>query len=120
MQKSFTLIEALLAVTILSVAFIGVIGIFPGVIRLNSYSKDLTVASHLAESKLEEFVATGYANIPIDTNPTPVAFTDQGFEKYSWQARVTQESNELKKVEITVLWGNDNQHGTDLTTYKTQ
>ena len=78
--KGFTIIEALIAVSVLTIGFVGVIQIFPGVIGLNARSEDLTVASHLAEMKMEEFIATSYDSISLGTQPTePTAFTDAGF-----------------------------------------
>ncbi len=116
---SFTIIEALIAVSILTVAFVGVIQIFPGVIGLNINSKNLTIASHLGEMKLEEYLAKPYEQIPLGTTPTsPEAFTDNGFENYKWQIEVSQESTDLKKIEVTVFWGNNNQYNTDLVTFQ--
>lgn len=122
-KVGFTIIEALIAVTVLTVGFVSVIQIFPGVIGLNSRSKDLTIASHLAEMKLEEFIATPYTQLTIGTQPTnPIAFNDEGFNKYKWQVEITKppELTDIKQIEVTVYWGNNNQYNTDLVTYQTK
>lgn len=119
-KNAFTIIEAIVAVAVLTVGFIGVIQIYPGIIKLNARTSDLTVASHLAEMKTEEFVAKSYSQIPINANPIALAFTDQGFEKYFWQAKITQESSDLKKMEITVLWGPNKIYNTKLITFKAE
>ncbi|MFC1656872.1 prepilin-type N-terminal cleavage/methylation domain-containing protein [Patescibacteria group bacterium] len=121
-QSGFTIIEALIAVTVLSVGFVAVIQIFPGVIGLNSRSEDLTIGSHLAEMKLEEFLAKPYANINLGIQPEePVAFTELDFTNFKWQAEISEpeDTSNLKQLEITVFWGNNNQYNTSLSTYKT-
>lgn len=122
-QSGFTIVEALIAVTILSVGFIAVIQIFPGVIGLNSRSKDLTIASHLAEMKLEEFFATSYDNISLGIQPEePIAFTDEEFSDFKWQAEIIEpeDTTNIKQIQVTTFWGNSGQYSTDLVTYKTK
>ncbi|MFH1749583.1 MAG: prepilin-type N-terminal cleavage/methylation domain-containing protein [bacterium] len=119
----FTIIEALIAVTVLSVGFVAVIQIFPGVIRLNSRSEDLTISSHLAEMKLEEYLSTPYDSIPIGIQPEePTAYTEEGFTDFKWQAEVIEpeDTTNIKQIQITSFWGNSNQYSTDLVTYKTK
>ena len=122
-QPGFTIIEALIAVTVLSVGFVGVIQIFPGVIGLNSRSEDLTIASHLGEMKMEEYLATPYDNILTGIEPNePTPYTEEGFTNFKWQAEVTEleKTSNLKEIQITSFWGSNNQYSTDLVTYKTK
>lgn len=108
-RKGFTIIEAVVAVAILSIAFVAIIQIFPGTIGLNTNSKRLTVATHLAQQKLEEFVATPYSYISLESDPSFTNFTESGFYDFAWKAKITQEDTDLKKIEVTVSW--DNQKG---------
>lgn len=116
-QSGFTIVEALVAVSVLAIAFVAVVQIFPGVIGLNADTKRLSTATHLASQKLEEMAATPYANIPINEDPDYTNFTEQGFTGYAWKAKVTQEDDDLKRIEMTVAW-DDYLRSVTLTTFK--
>lgn len=117
-KSAFSLVEAIVAVAVLLTAFVGAARVFPEVIRYNASVKDTTIASHLAADKLEEYIYKDYTNIPINLNPQATNFTESGFEKFSWKAKVSQESTDLKKIELTVVWGTANVYQTSLVTYK--
>ncbi len=122
-KLGFTIVEALIAVTVLSIGLVSVIQIFPGVISLNSRSEHLTISSHLTEMKLEEYLSTPYNSISIGIQPEePTTYTEEGFENFKWQAEVIEpeDTTNIKQIQITTFWGNNNQYNTDLITYKTK
>ncbi len=66
-QFGFSLIEIVVALAILSTAFLGLIKVFPLGIDMNTSAKNKTVASYLAQDKIENLYASGYDNIATGT-----------------------------------------------------
>jgi len=66
-EKGVSLIETLIAIVLLSVLLLGTGGLLIGTIHGNTVSKDVTMATLLAQEKIEEIKALGYSNIsPVD------------------------------------------------------
>ena len=63
-EGGFSLVEVLLAITILSVGMMGTAVLTVGVVKANIVSKEVTVATTLAQDKMEEVRDAGYANLP--------------------------------------------------------
>lgn len=66
----FSLIEIMVALAVLSTAFFGLIKVFPLGIEMNTSSKNKTVASYLAQDKIESLYSQGYDNIATGTIET--------------------------------------------------
>ncbi|MDD5032471.1 MAG: prepilin-type N-terminal cleavage/methylation domain-containing protein [Patescibacteria group bacterium] len=66
-EGGFSLIEVIVAFTILSVAFIGLVQTFPFGLSINKEAENTTEASYLAQDKIEELNSLGYDNINIGT-----------------------------------------------------
>lgn len=64
-ENGLSLIEIMVAFTILTVAFIGLMAIFPKALSVNKGAENKSIASYLAQDKIEELDALGYANIGI-------------------------------------------------------
>jgi prepilin-type N-terminal cleavage/methylation domain-containing protein len=76
-QKGFTLLEALLALTMVGIMVlpltVGMIGVMRGV----SSREDLTAVGNAARGKMEEVLAMGMANIPLSSPPgSPGSLSD--------------------------------------------
>ena len=65
--RGFSLIETVVAISILTVAFIGLVQVFPMGTALNTSARQKTVASYLAQEKIEELYSRGYDNIATGT-----------------------------------------------------
>jgi type IV pilus assembly protein PilV len=61
-NNGFTLIEILIAIVSITVASQGVACLTAGIIRGNTFSKQLTTATTLAQDRLEHLKRVGYAN----------------------------------------------------------
>lgn len=70
-ESGFSLLEVLLAITILSVGMLGTGVLSLGVVTSNKVSRDVTVATALAQDKMEEVRKTGYSGLAsIDATVT--------------------------------------------------
>ncbi|MBI5187205.1 MAG: prepilin-type N-terminal cleavage/methylation domain-containing protein [Nitrospinae bacterium] len=65
-QSGFTMVEMLMAMVILSIALIGLAKISTSVIRTNSFSESYTIATALAQDKLEEIMNLNFFNGALD------------------------------------------------------
>ena len=66
-EKGFSLIEIIIALSILAISFFSLIEVFPKGISMNASSRSKTVASYLAQDKIERLFAQGYDNVATGT-----------------------------------------------------
>ncbi|NIO09622.1 MAG: prepilin-type N-terminal cleavage/methylation domain-containing protein [Deltaproteobacteria bacterium] len=108
--KGFTLLEILVAVTILSIALLGMAGLTAALMEGTGVSNRLTTATTLVQDKLEEMTDQGYAFTPAtDTTTTENYNTIAG---HPWYKRVTEVDVDnpgtmMKTVTVTVFWHSD-------------
>ena len=70
MKNAFTLIETIIAIFILAVGITAVLTMFPLGIQIVNSSKMATIATHLAQEKIEEIISTPYGEISDESEPT--------------------------------------------------
>ena len=103
----FTLIELLIAIVILTLGILGTAALTTGIIRGNSFSKNMTSATAIAQSQLEQVQRVGYAN--VDTGHFPasaqVVITPDGVN-FNRTTTITNNSpaTNVKTVKVTVGW----------------
>ena len=107
--KAFTLVEVLIALTILSIGFLAVLRSSTFNLRSSRAAADLTIAVIAAESLIKEEIAKGFPQSGSDEGD----FEDGNFQGYSWSKRIEVLElpfvEELKLVTVTVSWkGNKN------------
>jgi len=104
-DKGFTLLEILVAVTLLTIGLLGVAGLTVGIMRGNRHSNIVTTATTLAQDRMEEIRKRGYDNVDTTTFPDEDYNTITNFPFYK---RVTSiavgPSVNMKTVTITVSW----------------
>jgi type IV pilus modification protein PilV len=64
-DKGFTLIEVLIALTILSIGILGIAGLAGTALRSSSYSRSLTQATNFAQERLEGLMGVDFNNIHV-------------------------------------------------------
>lgn len=72
-DKGFTLIEVLIAITILSIGILGIAGLAGTAIRSSSYSRALTQATNLGQDRIEALMSIDFKNIQATDLTAPRA-----------------------------------------------
>jgi len=104
--SGFTLVELLVALTILAVGFLGVYSLGIGIIRANLSIDRLTTATTLAQDKLEQIRGLGYSAAASSTeNYNSIA--TYPFYKRVTSVQVGTPAVGMKTVIVTVYWNSD-------------
>jgi len=110
-ENGFTIIEAMTAVFVLTLAIGSVLCLFPLSLQNQKFSEMKTIASQLAQAKMEEVTSFSYGDIIVGT--TTESSLDSPFTSCSRQLIVNYVDSDLlvsisdtglKKIEITVFW----------------
>ena len=100
-QSGFTLIEAMLAVFIVTLTGIMFAAIFPTSQINHKKSAYMSYATSMAQKQMEEIKAAGYANAyPTDWVKTPVDELPDGIKSIA----ITQYAPNTRKVEVKIEW----------------
>lgn len=117
MKKSLglTIIEVLLAISILVIGVLAIASLFPFGYRLSTFSKEMTVATNLAQDKTEKVISKHYDDLPpgilepkqrVENNPQSQFYFYQGEVKIDLvdeNLNETTSDQGLKKI-TTVIY----------------
>ena len=110
-NRGFTLLEVLIVIFLLVIAFLGAISTTGIIIKSNSQSKTMTTATTLAKDKMEQLKYTGY-------NSVGGSETTDSIYNRTWT--VTADGSPaagMKTIVVTVRWNwQSAQHNVALTT----
>ena len=115
-DKGFSLIELLIAVTILAFGLLAVAGLQATAIKGNSHGNTISQATSLAEDRIEEIRNMDYADIynpnPPTTDPNPYIESNVNGTIYRRETFVEVDTPVagLKRVTITVRWVSKGPH----------
>lgn len=98
-NRGFTLIEVLIALSLLAVMLIGLASVTTAVIKGNSFSQTLTTATTLAKDRMEDLRSTGYNSLLTGSDTKSVDNLN-----YTRVWNVSGENNNRKTVDVTVTW----------------
>lgn len=111
MEKGFTLLEALIAILILTMGIVAVLQIFPLAFSLEMATQRETQGIMLCQEKIEEMISKNYSDIQVGTQTEdPLS---PPFEKFSRETKVslvdanlnsTTTDIGLKKAEVRIFW----------------
>ncbi len=73
-EKGFTMLEVLLAMTILAIGVLSVAGLAGTAVRSSGYSRALTQANNVAQEKIERLQGVSYLN--LESSDTTTSLTD--------------------------------------------
>lgn len=119
-QKGFSLLEVVFAFAILELALLAIIGAFPAITRLNKQAWNQSVATQLAQEKMEEILAgnraiwsTGVVGDLTDEqlktqtqsqnqldNPTDLSSCTRMW----WGEQDPSGSSDIQVIRIRILW----------------
>ena len=104
-ERGFTLIEALVALAILSLVVVTMAAGTSQVLRVEAATFDHMRAATLADAKMSEIAALPAAGLQPFTEPRSGRFGD-GNERFSWDAQVVpvEESSHLMRALVRVSW----------------
>lgn len=105
-DNGFTVLEIILAITIIAIGLFAVIGMIAAVAKGNRHSKRITTATTMAQDKIEYFKKIGYNNIAGTSTVSP---------EYYLVATVDTGTN-TKSITINVYWN----PATATSSYKTE
>lgn len=110
-QEGFTLNEILISIALIAIGILGFSLNTIGVIQGNNISGHYTVATNLAQDKLEEFkVQTTFTDVdncstPPDQDLTATGGTGGIYDRCWKISNLTNVGNRrLKKIDVTVSW----------------
>ena len=107
-QKSgFTLIEVLVAITLLSIGLLGVANLTIGIIKGNSYSKNVTTATIVAQQQIDQAQRLGYTNASGLAGGATVSMGGKSFTRTTSVTDGSPGPN-MKAVSVAVLWNPGN------------
>lgn len=110
--RGFTLVEVLVTILIFSIGLLGTLILTTGVIRGNFFSKNVTSATAIAQTTIENAQRAGYLGVSsyiTDSSKVPSHISVGGVD-FSQIASVVNGSPAagLKKVSIIVSWNETN------------
>ncbi len=115
-QKGLSLIESMVAITILVVGILGIVQAFPYGLKIDKDASSLTIANNLAQEKIEEQISLGYDNISVGEIEAKHRLSDESDEPYYnfWRETNVQyvdgdlnpssTDTGLKEITTTVYW----------------
>lgn len=101
-QDGFTIIEALIAMLVMAIAFAGSISMMLGMLRANAFSARTSTAITLAQEVIDDAMDTDYALV-TSGNDTVDIFTR------NWTVRT---GGSIKALDVNVSWSGINKVGT--------
>jgi type IV pilus assembly protein PilV len=103
-ESGVTLIEILIAVTILAIGLLGVAGLQVTAIKGNSHGNTISQATAIAEEQVEIIRNMDYSEVTFDPNP----FVENNVDGTIYTRTTEVENNtpltDLKRVTVTVTW----------------
>ena len=108
-EKAFTLIEVLIAILLLTIGLLGTAALTAGVIRGNIAGRNLTTATAIAQSCLQENRRVGYTNAGTSTsgNGCPVGSATVSLGGVSFTrvlSAIDVSVTNMKTLTVTVSW----------------
>jgi len=102
-EHGFTLLEVIIAISILSIGLLGVASMQVASIRANALASNVTEGVTVASSRLEKLLASPYTNSDLSagnhTDPNPPS----GYS-VSWNVTDDFPAKNTKKISLSVTW----------------
>lgn len=106
-NDGFTLMEVLVAMVVLTLGLLGLSNFTIGVIKGNSYSKNVTTATVVAQQQIEQAQRIGYANANDLAGTATVSMGGVNFTRTTTVSNSTPAVN-MKTLVVSVSWNPGN------------
>jgi type IV pilus assembly protein PilV len=106
-NTGFTLLEVLVALILLTFGMLGVANLTIGVIKGNSYSKNVTTATIVAQQQIEQAQRLGYTNSNSLAGSANISMGGTSFTRTTTVTNATPAAN-MKTVSVSVSWSPGN------------
>ncbi|HBG45436.1 MAG TPA: hypothetical protein DDW94_00440 [Deltaproteobacteria bacterium] len=103
-EDGFTLIEVVIAMTILSIGILGIAGLAGTAAKNSGYSQSMSLANNLSQEKLEALLSVDYNNIQVTDTTAPRADLRRNCTQTS--ASVSRPVYSCTPVDATLTSGN--------------
>jgi type IV pilus assembly protein PilV len=119
--KGFSLLEVLVALVFLAVGLLALAGLHVASLRGNTFSHHLTVATYVAQDRLEFL-----KNLPLNSDRlvrgqhVDQQFTPRGSEISFQRTYSITDANSIKTIQYTVRWNDGRDHSVSFTTHRGQ
>ena len=113
-SRAFTVVEILVAITVLTIGILGMAGFFGVSAKLTGSAKSQTTASNLAQGVLDTELGKSYDELAVGNGDKDQFSTNQNnpYSKYAFRINIslidknlnTSTDVGLKKIEVFVYW----------------
>jgi general secretion pathway protein I len=117
----FTLLEVMIAIAIIAIALVAALSSQSQSVSLANEAKFTTTVAFLAQRKMAELEAADVKDLVSDAGDF-----GEDFPGYHWESLITdlamegfeETSKHVKRIDLTVSWGEDGTHEYGLTYYR--
>lgn len=103
-KKAFTLIEVVIAIGIMAVAFLGLVAAYISSFELAETAKNTTYALNAAQKKIEEIRDYNFFDIPADYDNTNFTVDGISAGNSNGLVEIDDSAPELLVVTVTACW----------------
>lgn len=86
-MRGFTLIETIISMVVIGIAFLGLLAVITGVFTHATRDEVMSIATMLAKGEMERVTRLSFASVVDENRDGPASFSGN-FSNYSWQVRV--------------------------------
>ena len=86
-MKGFTIVETVIAIVVIGIAFLGLLSVFMGVFTNAVRDETMAIAVSLTKGEMERVSSLDFDSVSDENRDSPAGFSGN-FSNYSWQVRV--------------------------------
>jgi len=98
----FSLLEIMIALAVISIGLLGTAALITGIIKGNQISKKITIATTLAQDRVEYLASLSYSDLPSSGTEDYGEITDYPKFKRVTNTYVNDPAPNMKRIEIEV------------------
>ena len=103
-EKGFSLVEVLIAVSIFSVGLLAVAQLLDTAIQYNSSARLMSEATQIAQYQMEKLMSSPYDDANLEESFSPYGPNSIANYRLSWTVRQDLPMSAMKTIHLTVAW----------------